>query len=71
MSAKAEKTCRPVGAGGAGDFWGSVNPISTRGEEYAHEITTGTPRFFLSSYGLDMREYQAGPSQGLKIREGT
>ena len=29
MSAKAEKTCRPVGAGGAGDFWGSVNPKST------------------------------------------
>ena len=27
------------------DFGISVNPISTRGTDYAHLITTGTPRF--------------------------
>ena len=44
--------CRPVVPGGAGgpmappDFGRSVNPISTRGgTDYAHLITTGTPRF--------------------------
>ena len=36
------------GAGGAmapPDFGRSVNPISTRGTDYAHLITTGTPGF--------------------------
>ena len=28
-----------------GDFGRSVNPISTRGTDYAHLITTGTPVF--------------------------
>ena len=43
--------CRPVVHGCAGcakahpDFGRSVNPISTRGTDYAHLITTGTPRF--------------------------
>ena len=27
------------------DFGRSVNPISTRGTDYAHLITTGTPGF--------------------------
>ena len=38
----------PVDAGGAmapPDFGRSVNPISTRGTDYAHLITTGTPGF--------------------------
>ena len=38
----------PGGAGGAmapPDFGRSVNPISTRGRDYAHLITTGTPGF--------------------------
>ena len=38
----------PGGAGGAmahPDFRRSVNPISTRGTDYAHLITTGIPRF--------------------------
>ena len=30
----------PGGAGGAMDFGRSVNPISTRGTDYAHLITT-------------------------------
>ena len=37
---------RTVGAGrGFNDFGRSVNPISTRGTDYAHLITTGTPGF--------------------------
>ena len=42
---------RPVVPGCAGctmahpDFGRSVNPISTRGDEYARLITTGTPGF--------------------------
>ena len=37
-------------AGGRGrvpssDFGRSINPISTRGTDYPHLITTGTPRF--------------------------
>ena len=38
----------PGGAGGAmapPDFGRSVNPISTRGTDYANLITTGTPGF--------------------------
>ena len=38
----------PGGAGGAmalPDFGRSVNPMSTRGTDYAHLITTGTPGF--------------------------
>ena len=38
----------PGGAGGAmanPDFGGSFNPISTRGTDYDHLITTGTPGF--------------------------
>ena len=38
----------PGGAGGATtppDFGRSVNPNSTKGTDYAHLITTGTPRF--------------------------
>ena len=27
------------------DFGRSINPISTRGTDYAHLLTTGTPRF--------------------------
>ena len=34
----------PGGAGGA-DFDRSVNPISTRGTDYANLITNGTPGF--------------------------
>ena len=43
--------CRGVVPGGAmgamahPDFGRSVNPISTRGTDYAHLITTGTPGF--------------------------
>ena len=39
-----QKDSRPVGAGVAmapPDFERSVNPISTRGADYAHQITTG------------------------------
>ena len=40
---------RPVDPGAAAmappDFGRSVNPISTRGTEYVHLITTGTPGF--------------------------
>ena len=35
----------PGGAMAHPDFGRSVNPISTRGTNYAHLITTGTPRF--------------------------
>ena len=44
-------TLRGVVLGGAGgakappDFGRSVNPISTRGTDYAHLNTTGTPGF--------------------------
>ena len=40
---------RPVASGGAGGarappvFGRTVNPISTRGADYAHHITTGRP----------------------------
>ena len=46
-----ERSARDVVPGGAmapgadSDFGRSVNPISTRGTEYAHQITTGTPGF--------------------------
>ena len=46
-----ERSARGVVPGGAGgamahpDFGRSVNPISTRGTDYAHLITTGTPGF--------------------------
>ena len=39
----------PGGAGGAippPGFGTSVHPISTRGTDYAHILTTGTPRFW-------------------------
>ena len=40
---------RPAGAGGAmsppPDFGRSVNPISSRGADYAHHITACPPRF--------------------------
>ena len=41
------------------DFGRSVNPISTRGTDYAHLITTGTPGFSdlptaLSKYHLEL-----------------
>ena len=35
----------PGGAMAPPDFGRSVNPISTRGTDYAHLITTGTPGF--------------------------
>ena len=35
----------PGGAMALSDFGRSVNPISTRGTDYAHLITTGTPWF--------------------------
>ena len=35
----------PGGAMAPQDFCRSVNPISTRGTDYAHLITTGTPGF--------------------------
>ena len=44
-----DKKSRPVVPGCAGcamahpDFGRSVNPISTRGSDYTHLITTGTP----------------------------
>ena len=41
-------TVVPGGAGGAmapPDFGRSVNPISTRGTDYTHLITNGTPGF--------------------------
>ena len=45
---QAYKGVVPGGAGGAmapPDFGSSVNPISNRGTDYAHLITTGTPVF--------------------------
>ena len=45
------KYYRSIVSGDAGgamappDFVRSVNPISTRGTDYAHQITTGTPGF--------------------------
>ena len=48
---KPKGICRGVVPGGAGgamtppDFGRSVNSISTRGTDYAHLITTGTPDF--------------------------
>ena len=51
-SLKSSNYCyRPVDPGCAGcamahpDFGRSVNPISTRGTDYPHLITTGTPGF--------------------------
>ena len=35
------------------DFGRSVNPISTRGADYADHISTCTPRIFIPSYGPD------------------
>ena len=35
----------PVVPGGAPDFDRSVNPILTRGADFSHHITTGTPGF--------------------------
>ena len=48
MSRVDPSSGRPVGVGGAmapPDFVRSVNPISTRGENYAYLISTGTPGF--------------------------
>ena len=52
---------RPVGVGGAGVCRGgamatpyvgrSVYPISTRGANYAHQITNWHPQIFRTSYG--------------------
>ena len=48
---KPKRKCRPVVPGCAGCAMAhpiigrSVNPISTRGTDYAHLITTGTPGF--------------------------
>ena len=53
---------RGVVPGGAGDvmtppdFGRSVNPISTRGTDYAHLITTGTPGFSDLSTALYIEE---------------
>ena len=52
---------RPVVPGCAGcamahpDFGRSVNPISTRGTDYAHLITTGTPGFSDLPTALNIR----------------
>ena len=40
------------------DFGRSVNPISTRGTDYAHLITTGTTGFSELPTALDYREEQ-------------
>ena len=52
MLCKLHRMNRAVGAGGGGagamvppDFDRSVNPISTRGLDYAHHITTCPSRF--------------------------
>ena len=45
MAGKQAQGCRPCGCRGPPDFGRSVNPISTRGTDYAHLITTGTPGF--------------------------
>ena len=47
----------PGSAGGGmapPDFGRSVNPISTMETDYAHLITTGTPRFFRPSDGPEL-----------------
>ena len=49
----------PGGAGGAmapPDFGRSVNPISTRGTDYAHLITTDTPGFLALPTALNGRQ---------------
>ena len=48
-SSSGEEEDGPVGAGGSmapSDFDRSVNPISTRGADYPHHITTGLPDFW-------------------------
>ena len=51
MFAQILQRCRPWGCRGCHgamappDFGRSVNPVSTRGTDYAHLITTGTPGF--------------------------
>ena len=54
---------RPAGVGGAAmppppDFGRSVNPISSRGADYAHHITTWHTRIFRPSYGPASYEVQ-------------
>ena len=43
------------------EFWSSVNPITTRGADYAHHITASPPGFEIPAaslkyihYGLDL-----------------
>ena len=35
-------------------FWSSVNPITTRGADYAHHITASPPRFENPAAALSM-----------------
>ena len=70
--AAASRGVVPGGAGGATalpDFGRSVNPISTRGTDYAHLITTGTPRFFRPYDGPDAAAalYSSKSRQGLGL----
>ena len=62
---------RPVVPGCAGcamahsDFGRSVNPISTRGTDYAHLTTTGTPEFSDLPTALDVQKNQDSRIQAL------
>ena len=65
----ASCSSRGVVLGGAGgamvppDFGRSVNPISTRGTDYAHLITTGTPGFLDLPTALILQLRDGGTSQ--------
>ena len=57
---QTETIPRPVASGGAGGalappvFGQSVNPISTRGADYAHHSTTSPPGFSNLATGLSL-----------------
>ena len=59
------------GAGGAApqEFGSSVNPIPTRGTDYAHPITASTPGFQNLTTALmsDMVKYRAAMRSFLKL----
>ena len=48
-----------------GDFGRSVKPISTRGTDYAHLITTGTPGFSDLPTALRIKESRMPAKKGL------
>ena len=65
---------RPIVPGGSGDamappdFGRSINPISTRGADYAQHIITGTPRIFRPSYGPEATESTQCENVYLKVK---